>query len=189
TSSTDTTPCSLTGKYVTSNPSSSNEINEHGVVSVEDVKRALREDTILVSIIHVNNETGAIQPVAEIGTLLSNHPKIRFHVDHVQGIGKVPLDLYASHIDLCSISGHKFHSVKGTGLLYVRDGVRLDPILSGGQQELKYRSGTENLPGIVAMVKALRMTMEQVNEKAEVTIRHADLMGVFCILSGSLNQK
>ncbi|PHE42355.1 aminotransferase class V-fold PLP-dependent enzyme, partial [Bacillus pseudomycoides] len=71
----------------------------------------------------------------------------------------------ASHIDLCSISGHKFHSVKGTGLLYVRDGVRLDPILSGGQQELKYRSGTENLPGIVAMVKALRMTMEQVKEK------------------------
>ncbi|MDR4162808.1 aminotransferase class V-fold PLP-dependent enzyme, partial [Bacillus paranthracis] len=76
-------------------------------------------------------------------------------------------DLYASHIDLCSISGHKFHSVKGTGLLYVRDGVRLDPILSGGQQELRYRSGTENLPGIVAMVKALRMTMEHMREKSD----------------------
>lgn len=94
----------------------------------------------------MNNETGAIQPVAEIGTLLSNYPKIRFHVDHVQGIGKVPLNLYASHIDLCSISGHKFHSVKGTGLLYVRDGVRLGiQFYQGGQQELKYRSGTENL--------------------------------------------
>ncbi|MGG0303057.1 cysteine desulfurase family protein [Bacillus albus] len=155
-------------------------VNEHGVVSVEDVKRALREDTILVSVIHVNNETGAIQPVAEIGTLLSNYPKIRFHVDHVQGIGKVPLNLYASHIDLCSISGHKFHSVKGTGLLYVRDGVRLDPILSGGQQELKYRSGTENLPGIVAMVKALRMTMEQVKEKiAHLQNLQAELVRFF----------
>lgn len=140
-------------------------VNEHGIVSVEDVKRALREDTILVSVIHVNNETGAIQPVSEIGELLTDYPKVRFHVDHVQGIGKVPLDLYDSRIDLCSVSGHKFHSVKGTGLLYVRDGVRLDPILSGGQQELRYRSGTENLPGIVAMIKALRMTMEHGQEK------------------------
>ncbi|MGG2095097.1 cysteine desulfurase family protein [Bacillus sp. S13(2024)] len=139
-------------------------VNKNGVVSVEDVKRALREDTILVSMIHVNNETGAIQPVGEIGKLLANYPKVRFHVDHVQGIGKVPLDLYENHIDLCTISGHKFHSVKGTGLLYVRDGVRLDPVLSGGGQELRYRSGTENLPGIVAMIKALRMTLEKRSE-------------------------
>ncbi|ENQ3105586.1 cysteine desulfurase [Bacillus sp. 491mf] len=139
-------------------------VNENGVVSVEDVKRALRDDTILVSMIHVNNETGAVQPVDEVGKLLTNYPKVRFHVDHVQGIGKVPLDLYESHIDLCTISGHKFHSVKGTGLLYVRDGVRLDPVLSGGGQELRYRSGTENLPGIVAMIKALRMTLEKQSE-------------------------
>ncbi|MGG2064041.1 cysteine desulfurase family protein [Bacillus sp. S14(2024)] len=139
-------------------------VNKNGVVSVEDVKRALREDTILVSMIHVNNETGAIQPVGEIGKLLADYPKVRFHVDHVQGIGKVPLDLYENHIDLCTISGHKFHSVKGTGLLYVRDGVRLDPVLSGGGQELRYRSGTENLPGIVAMIKALRMTLEKQSE-------------------------
>ncbi|MEH7462169.1 cysteine desulfurase family protein [Bacillus thuringiensis] len=139
-------------------------VNENGVISVEDVKRALRDDTILVSMIHVNNETGAIQPVDEVGKLLANYPKVRFHVDHVQGIGKVPLDLYESHIDLCTISGHKFHSVKGTGLLYVRDGVRLDPVLSGGGQELRYRSGTENLPGIVAMIKALRMTLEKQSE-------------------------
>ncbi|MGF9963510.1 cysteine desulfurase family protein [Bacillus rhizoplanae] len=139
-------------------------VNENGVVSVEDVKRALREDTILVSMIHVNNETGAIQPAGEIGKLLADYPKVRFHVDHVQGIGKVPLDLYENHIDFCTISGHKFHSVKGTGLLYVRDGVRLDPVLSGGGQELRYRSGTENLPGIVAMIKALRMTLEKQSE-------------------------
>lgn len=141
-------------------------VNEHGVVRIEDVKRALRDDTILISMIHVNNETGAIQPVIEIGELLTNYPKVRFHVDNVQGIGKVPLDLHASHIDLCTMSGHKFHSVKGTGLLYVREGVRLDPIFSGGQQENQYRSGTENLPGIVAMVKALRMTLE--NEKNNI---------------------
>ncbi|CAM4213768.1 cysteine desulfurase [Bacillus manliponensis] len=141
-------------------------VNEHGVVRIEDVKRALRDDTILVSMIHVNNETGAIQPVKEVGELLKNYPKIRFHVDYVQGIGKVPLDLHASHIDLCTLSGHKFHSVKGTGLLYVRDGVRLDPIFSGGQQENHYRSGTENLPGIVAMIKALRMTLE--NEQSNI---------------------
>ena len=139
-------------------------VNENGVVSVEDVKRALRDDTILVSMIHVNNETGAIQPVDEVGKLLANYPKVRFHVDHVQGVGKVPLDLHENHIDLCTISGHKFHSVKGTGLLYVRDGVRLDPVLSGGGQELRYRSGTENLPGIVAMIKALRMTLEKQSE-------------------------
>lgn len=142
-------------------------VNENGVVSVEDVKRALRDDTILVSMIHVNNETGAIQPVSEVGKLLANYPKVRFHVDHVQGIGKVPLDLYESHIDLCTISGHKFHSVKGTGLLYIRDGVRLDPVLSGGGQELRYRSGTENLPGIVAMIKALRMTLEKQSENTK----------------------
>ena len=142
-------------------------VNENGVVSVEDVKRALRDDTILVSMIHVNNETGAIQPVSEVGKLLANYPKVRFHVDHVQGIGKVPLDLYESHIDLCTISGHKFHSVKGTGILYIRDGVRLDPVLSGGGQELRYRSGTENLPGIVAMIKALRMTLEKQSENTK----------------------
>lgn len=142
-------------------------VNENGVVSVEEVKRALRDDTILVSMIHVNNETGAIQPVDEVGKLLANYPKVRFHVDHVQGVGKVPLDLYENHIDLCTISGHKFHSVKGTGLLYVRDGVRLDPVLSGGGQELRYRSGTENLPGIVAMIKALRMTLEKQSENTK----------------------
>ncbi|WP_242219623.1 cysteine desulfurase family protein [Bacillus cereus group sp. BfR-BA-01380] len=142
-------------------------VNENGVVSVEDVKRALRDDTILVSMIHVNNETGAIQPVGEVGKLLANYPKVRFHVDHVQGIGKVPLDLYKNHIDLCTISGHKFHSVKGTGILYVRDGVRLDSVLSGGGQEQRYRSGTENLPGIVAMIKALRMTLEKQSENTE----------------------
>jgi cysteine desulfurase len=136
-------------------------VNQNGIVNIEDLEKAMRDDTILVSIIHVNNETGAIQPIQEIGEMLRKYPKAVFHVDNVQGIGKVPLDLTKAYIDLCTISGHKFHGVKGTGILYVREGVRLDPILSGGQQENYYRSGTENLPGIVAMTKALRMTIEQ----------------------------
>lgn len=142
-------------------------VDENGVVSVQSIGQALRHDTILVSVIHVNNETGAVQPVAEIGRLLRKHPKVRFHTDHVQGVGKVPLSLYDANVDLCTISGHKFHGVKGTGILYVREGVVLDPILSGGQQENQYRSGTENLPGIVAMAKALRMTLEKQEDKIQ----------------------
>ncbi|MBP0727290.1 cysteine desulfurase [Bacillus sp. RG28] len=135
--------------------------DENGFISAQQVKNAMRDDTILVSLIHVNNETGAIQPIKEIGDFLAKFPKTYFHVDHVQGIGKVPLNIKESHIDLCSFSGHKFHSVKGTGFLYVKKGVTLSSILTGGSQEQEIRSGTENLAGIVAMAKALRMTLEK----------------------------
>lgn len=135
--------------------------DEEGFISVEKVAAALREDTILVSIIHVNNETGAIQPISEIGQFLKKYPKIFFHVDAVQGIGKVPLQIKKSAIDLLTVSGHKFHSVKGTGFLYVREGVTLSSMMTGGSQEREIRSGTENLAGIVAMAKALRITLEK----------------------------
>lgn len=138
-------------------------VNQSGVVSLADLEKALRPDTILVSLIHVNNEVGSVQPIEEIGKVLKDYPKVQFHVDYVQGIGKVPLSL--EYVDLCTISGHKFHSVKGTGLLYKREGVTIAPILTGGQQERHLRSGTENLPGIVAMAKALRMTLENSHEK------------------------
>ncbi|MDF2857020.1 MAG: cysteine desulfurase [Neobacillus sp.] len=134
-------------------------VDSKGRVKVEDVKNAIREDTILVSIMHVNNEIGTIQPIKEIGALLKNYPSIRFHIDAVQSIGKVPLFLYEDSIDLCSFSAHKFHGLKGTGLLFVRNGVKLDPLFSGGNQEWKLRSGTENVAGAVAAAKALRMTM------------------------------
>ncbi|SDZ28301.1 cysteine desulfurase [Evansella caseinilytica] len=137
------------------------EVDSDGVVSVDQVKAALTKETILVSVIHVNNETGSIQPVTEIGGLLRQYPKIVFHVDHVQGIGKVPLHFAASNIDLCSISGHKFHGLKGNGILYVRDGIRLYPLLTGGSQERGSRAGTENVAGVAAMVKALRMSKER----------------------------
>jgi cysteine desulfurase len=149
-------------------------LNEQGVIEIESLKEALREDTILVSFLHVNNEIGSIQPIREIGQLLKKYPKVFFHVDHVQGIGKVPLLL--QDVDLCTISGHKFHSVKGTGILYIRNGVKLDSLLSGGQQESSVRSGTENLPGIVAMTKALRMTLEKSkNELTHIASLHREL--------------
>ncbi|HET7577887.1 MAG TPA: cysteine desulfurase family protein [Bacillales bacterium] len=131
--------------------------HKNGQVSINDLEKAIRPDTTLVSMIHVNNELGTIQPVEEAGRFLSQYPKIQFHVDHVQGVTKVPLNLKAAGIDLCSISGHKFHGPRGTGLLYMREGTNLMPLISGGDQEDSVRSGTENLPGIVAMTKALRL--------------------------------
>jgi cysteine desulfurase len=135
-------------------------VNQDGRISVLDLEKAIRPDTILVSIIHVNNEVGTIQPVEEIGHFLRKYPKIIFHVDYVQGVGKVHLDLRECGIDLCSISGHKFHGLKGTGALFIREGLQISPLFSGGSQERKIRSGTENVAGVVAMSKALRLTME-----------------------------
>ena len=136
-------------------------VDSYGRVSVDDVKASIRKDTILVSVMHVNNEVGTIQPIKEIGKHLKQYPTILFHVDGVQAIGKVPLDLVENGVDLCSFSAHKFHGLKGTGALFIKDGVRLDPLLSGGNQEWQIRSGTENVAGTVAMAKALRMTMEK----------------------------
>ena len=136
-------------------------VNEHGVVQLEQLKAAITKDTILVSIMHVNNETGAIQPIQAIGKLLNDYPKINFHVDAVQSIGKVPLPLKEERIDLCTFSGHKIHGLKGTGLLYVKNNIRLSPLFHGGNQENEVRSGTENVAGNVSFVRALRLLKER----------------------------
>ncbi|MGD6967911.1 cysteine desulfurase family protein [Rossellomorea vietnamensis] len=136
-------------------------VDSTGCVKVEDVVDAINDETILVSIMHVNNEVGSIQPIEEIGKALHAYPKIIFHVDHIQGIGKVPLSLYQSEVDLCSISGHKIHGLKGTGMLYIKEGLEISPLLSGGEQERKIRSGTENTGGIVSFAKALRLHFEK----------------------------
>lgn len=136
-------------------------VNQKGIINLEDLKNAIQENTILVSIIHVNNEVGAIQPIYEIGQLLKNYPNILFHVDHVQGICKVPLDFQKANIHLATMSAHKFHGLKGNGILYVREGVNISPLMAGGGQEFQLRSGTENVAGIVAMAKALRITTEK----------------------------
>ena len=142
-------------------------VDSNGRVNVTDIGQAIRHDTILVSVMHVNNEAGTIQPIKEIGELLNNYPQILFHVDHVQGMGKVPIQLNQWHVDLCTISAHKIHGLKGTGILYIREGVQLEPLFSGGNQEGKRRSGTENVAGAVSMAKALRLIMEKHEDKSE----------------------
>jgi cysteine desulfurase len=141
-------------------------VNGEGIVSLEHLEKAIRDDTILISIMHVNNEVGTIQPIAEIGQMLKNQ-NILFHVDNVQGITKVPLDLKNANIDLCTISGHKFHGLNGSGVLFKRSGIDLLPLFSGGSQELQMRSGTESLAGNVALAKALRMATEKAAKKGQ----------------------
>ena len=137
------------------------EAGNDGRVNARDIEKAIREDTILVSVMHVNNEVGTIQPIEEIGEMLIDYPNILFHVDDVQGVGKVPLGLKSAGIDLCTMSSHKFHGLKGTGLLFIREGVKINPLFNGGGQEGKLRCGTENVAGIVSSAKALRMILDQ----------------------------
>ena len=134
-------------------------VNRQGHVQLEDVKAALRDDTILVSIMHVNNELGTIQPIAEIGHLLQNYPKLKFHVDAVQSLGKLPIDIEGWGIDLLSGSAHKLRGPRGVGFLYVRNGLQLAPVQAGGSQEFSFRAGTENIAAIVASSKALRLAI------------------------------
>ncbi|MGD7007535.1 cysteine desulfurase family protein [Metabacillus sp. 84] len=139
-------------------------VDENGRVSAESMKKELREDTILVSIMHVNNEIGTIQPIEELADILQHFPNVSFHTDHVQGAAKVPLPLSHPGIDLCSMSPHKFRGLKGTGILYRRKGAHLMPILSGGEQESHLRSGTESVAGIAAAAKALKMSFIDYSE-------------------------
>ncbi|WP_018756714.1 cysteine desulfurase family protein [Paenibacillus terrigena] len=142
-------------------------VDASGCIRLEDLQAAITEQTILVSIMHVNNEMGSIQPIAEIGKLLSDYPRIIFHVDGVQGLGKLPVQLKEWGVDLYSISAHKVRGPKGVGLLYCREGVQLQSLYAGGEQERGLRPGTLNVPGIVAMAKAIRMTIERQPEAVE----------------------
>ncbi len=139
-------------------------VTKYGRVNPSELESAIRPDTILISIMHVNNEIGVIQPIEEIANIAQKYPKVFFHVDYVQGLGKIPLSLNHPGIDLCSMSSHKIHGLKGTGILYIKSGTVLFPILHGGGQQSSIRPGTENVAGQVAMVKALRITLEQQHE-------------------------
>ena len=153
-------------------------VDENGRVSVLDLKQALRKDTILVSVMAVNNEVGTIQPLKEIARVLADHPKVHFHVDAVQAVGKGLTDLIMDErVDLVTFSGHKFHAPRGVGFLYKKAGRKLAPLLSGGGQEKNLRSSTENLPAIAAMAKALRLLLE--NETKNVAHEQAIRQKIF----------
>lgn len=140
-------------------------VDKEGRVSCEDLRKAIRKDTILVSIMAVNNEVGSIQPIDEIAEVLKDYPKIHFHVDAVQAVGKgLGKMLKNERIDLMSFSGHKFHAPRGIGFMYKKEGRMIAPLLTGGGQEKNLRSGTENLPAIAAMAKALRLVVENEDE-------------------------
>ncbi|MED5020341.1 cysteine desulfurase family protein [Paenibacillus chibensis] len=137
-------------------------VDGSGRLDPASLAAAVRKDTILVSIMHVNNETGSVQPLAEIGHALKQaNPLTIFHIDGVQGFGKLPVHLDQWQADLYTLSAHKIRGPKGTGVLYKREGITLHPLLSGGKQESGLRAGTENIPGFVAMSKAMRMASEQ----------------------------
>jgi cysteine desulfurase len=141
-------------------------VDDSGGVQLKDIENAIEEDTILVSLMHVNNEMGRIQPIEEAGKLLCNHPKIIFHVDAIQSIGKLSVFPQQLGADLLSISAHKFGGPKGAGLLYRRSGVELKPQLAGGGQEFGMRAGTENVPFIAGMAKALQIAVEHQGKDA-----------------------
>lgn len=137
-------------------------VTADGFLDLEELKRLIRKDTILVSVMAVNNEIGSIQPIQDISALLADKPTITFHVDAVQAIGKIPFSQYLTdRVDLASFSGHKFHAVRGVGFLYKKQGKRIAPLLHGGGQEKDLRSTTENVAGIASMAKALRLTTEK----------------------------
>lgn len=139
-------------------------VDEDGLVSLEDVKKAIKQETILITIMHANNEVGTIEPIEEIGKLAREHGII-FHTDAVQSLGKVPIDVKEMNIDLLTGSGHKIYGPKGTGFLYVRKGIKLKPRAFGGEQERKRRPGTENLPGIVGLGLAAELAGKEMEEE------------------------
>ncbi|MDQ6418997.1 cysteine desulfurase family protein [Paenibacillus sp. LHD-117] len=144
-------------------------VSPSGHVRVEDVRAALTKETVLVSVMHVNNEIGTVQPIEEIGRLLRDYPKTLFHVDAVQSLGKLPIDIEGWGIDLLSGSAHKLRGTRGVGFLYVREGIGLQPLASGGTHEKGMRAGTENVPSIVASAKAVRLAVEGIPSRAAKT--------------------
>ncbi len=140
-------------------------VDGEGRVDPAAVEAAIREDTILISVMAANNEIGTLQPIGEIGRIARAH-KVLFHTDAVQAVGAIPLDVQALNVDLLSLSGHKFHGPKGIGALYIRRGTRLDSLVHGGAQERGQRAGTENLPGIVGLGKAIEIAARDLAENA-----------------------
>lgn len=148
------------------------DVDADGLVNPSDVEKAIRPDTVLVSIMYANNEIGTIEPIKEIGEIC--HKKgVYFHVDAVQAYAHVPIDVVAENIDMLSVSGHKFNAMKGTGFLYIKKGVKIKNFMDGGAQEMRKRAGTENVAGIIGMAKAAEIAFSELEKrmKHETEIR------------------
>ena len=152
-------------------------VDEYGMIHLEDLERAITKETILVSIMHTNNEIGSLQPIFEAGVVIKRkNPNTLFHVDAVQGYGKFRILPKKMNIDLLSVSGHKIHGPKGIGFLYIGDKVKIQPIIFGGGQQKGMRSGTENVPAIAGLAKAIEMIYASLDEDVE---RMYQLKGYF----------
>ena len=148
-------------------------VDKYGMVSPDDVKAAIKDTTIMISIMFANNEIGTIMPIAEIGKI-AKEAGVVFHTDAVQAVGNVEIDVKAMNIDMLSLTAHKFHGPKGCGALYVRQGVKLMSFITGGAQERMRRAGTENVPGIVGLGKAIELATANIKEKQEKLIALRD---------------
>lgn len=169
-------------------------VDESGLISIDDVQAALRDDTILVSVMFGNNEVGTIQPIAEIGQLLTEH-QAYFHTDAVQAYGLLSIDVNKLGVDLLSVSAHKINGPKGIGFLYVRDGVKLQPHTYGGEQERKRRAGTESVPAIAGFAEAVKITQQTMKDKGnryrgfkDILLAIFDEAGIEYDINGSLEE-
>lgn len=142
------------------------DVDSEGRISLEDLEEAITKDTVLVSIMQVNNEIGVIQDIEAIGKLIKERSsRAKFHVDAVQGYGKLPIDVNKSNVDFLTVASHKIHGPKGIGFIYIKKGIILNSLISGGSQEKGIRAGTENLPGIIGFEKAAQMTFEEMESR------------------------
>jgi len=141
-------------------------VDKDGLISAKDVESAIKEDTILITIMHANNEIGTIEPIEEIGKIAKKH-SVPFHTDAVQSVGKIPVNVDKTNLDMLSISSHKIYGPKGVGALYIRNGVKLEPLVHGGGHEKGMRSSTENIPGIVGFGKACSLAKEKLETEMQ----------------------
>lgn len=171
------------------------EVDKDGLINLDDLKAAIKDTTILISIMFANNEVGTVQPVAEIGAIAKEHG-VLFHTDAVQAVGHIPIDVEAMNIDLMSISGHKIYGPKGIGALYVKKGTKLRAFIHGGAQEKKRRGGTENVPAIVGFGLALEMAIDKLEEESarelelrDYLIKEIKAKVPYCKLNGHPDQR
>ena len=165
-------------------------VDENGQISLDDLKNAIKDTTILITVMYANNEIGTIQPIKEIAKIAKEN-NIAFHTDAVQAVGAVPINVHDDGIDMLSLSGHKFNGPKGVGVLYIRKGLKIDNLIHGGAQESNRRAGTENIPGIMGLAKAITIATNNLEEKTEkikqlrdYTISEIEKRIPYCRLNG-----